>query len=79
VLLKQLPERDHFILGIQRVDVRQVPQAQGGLHLVNHREKDMPVHDLNPGRDCGGKAVGNDDGKGGGGGGGQDGCGCDDR
>lgn len=75
VLLKQLPERDHFILGIQRVDVRQVPQAQGGLHLVNRREKDLPVHDLNPGRDCGGS----DDGKGGGGGDGKGGCGCDGR
>jgi len=79
VLLKHLPERDHFILGIQRVDVRQVPQAQGGLHLVNRREKDLPVHDLNPGRDCGGKDGGKDDGKGSGGDGGKDGCGCDGR
>ncbi len=79
VLLKHLPERDHFILGIQRVDVRQVPQAQGGLHLVNRREKDLPVHDLNPGRDCGGKDGGRDDGKGSGGDGGKDGCGCDSR
>ena len=74
VLLKHLPERDHFILGIQRVDVRQVPQAQGGLHLVNRREKDLPVHDLNPGRDCGEKGGGKD-----GGGDGQGGCGCDGR
>ena len=71
VLIKQLPERDHFILDIQRVDVRQVPQAQGGLHLVNRREKDLPVHDLNPGRDCGGKGGGKGDGRQGGGGGGD--------
>lgn len=84
VLLKHLPERDHFILGIQRVDVRQVPQAQGGLHLVNRTEKDLPVHDLNPGSGCGGKGAGKDDGKGGGGGSGggggdKGGCGCDGR
>lgn len=78
VLLKQLPERDHFILGIQRVDVRQVPQAQGGLHLVNRREKDLPVHDLNPGRDCNDKGGNDGGGKGDGqgGGGGKGGCDC---
>lgn len=62
VLRKTLPERDHFILGIRRVDVRQVPQAQGGLHLKS-RERDMPAHDLNPDAGCDGG--GKDDGKGG--------------
>jgi hypothetical protein len=70
-LLKELPERDHFILGIQRVDVRQVPQAQGGLHLVNRGERDLPVHDLNKGPDCDGQR---DDP-----GGKPDGCHCDKR
>lgn len=77
VLQKRLPERDQFILGIQRVDVRQVPQAQGGLHLVNRREKDLPLHDLNPVRDCNGKDGGKTDGEGGGDG--KDGCDCSGR
>jgi hypothetical protein len=33
-LLKVLPKDEHFILNIRRADVRDVPQAQGGLHLV---------------------------------------------
>lgn len=49
-LLKTLPERDHHILDIQRVDVRQVPQAEGGLHLVCRNSKaDLPAHDLGGG------------------------------
>ncbi|MEW9699998.1 hypothetical protein [Paenibacillus sp. SI8] len=40
VLLKTLPEEDHYILDIKRTDVRKVPQAEGGLHVVN-RDKDV--------------------------------------
>lgn len=46
---KVLPERDHHILDIRRVDVRQVPQAQGGLHLVCRDKTDLPSHDLGRG------------------------------
>jgi len=55
-LLKALPERDHRILDIQRVDVRKVPQAQGGLHLRCRDQTDMPAHDLGAsgGEDSGG-------------------------
>jgi hypothetical protein len=53
-LLQVLPERDHHILDIKRTDVRQVPQAEGGLHLVCRDRADLPAHDL--GRD--GKAGG---------------------
>jgi hypothetical protein len=60
---KVLPEREHFIMDIQRVDVRQVPQAQGGLHLVNRDKADLPSHDLGRGD---GKP-GHDGGSGGGG------------
>lgn len=45
-LLKVLPERDHHILEIRRVDVRQVPQAEGGLHLVCRDRSELPAHDL---------------------------------
>ena len=54
-LMKTLPERDHFILDIQRVDVRQVPQAQGGLHLVCRDQADLPAHDLGLGGGSGGE------------------------
>jgi hypothetical protein len=46
-LVKALPERDHFILDIRRVDVRTVPQAEGGRHLVCRDQRDLPAHDLN--------------------------------
>jgi len=45
-LLKVIPERDHHILDIRRTDVRQIPQAQGGLHLVCRDNRDLPTHDL---------------------------------
>lgn len=45
-LLKALPDRDHYILDIRRVDVRQVPQAEGGLHLACRDKTDLPAHDL---------------------------------
>lgn len=64
-LLKTLPERDHRILDIQRVDVRKVPQAQGGLHLRCRDQADMPGHDLgaSDGHDSGGAGpCGNGDG-----------------
>ncbi|MGQ3050492.1 MAG: HEAT repeat domain-containing protein [Roseateles sp.] len=51
-LRQTLPERDHFILGIRRIDVRQAPQAQGGLYL-KAKERDVPAHDLNPSSGCG--------------------------
>lgn len=73
-LRKALPERDHFILGIRQVDVRQVPQAQGGLHLKS-RERDMPAHDLNPDAGCDGQG-GNSGGGNGGGKGGDGGSDC---
>ena len=41
-LLKALPERDHHILDIKRVDVRQVPQAEGGRHLVCRDKETCP-------------------------------------
>jgi hypothetical protein len=53
-LLDRLPQRDHFILDIQRVSVQQVPQATGGLHVVCRDQQDaLPLHDL--GRSGGGK------------------------
>jgi hypothetical protein len=49
-LSQRLPERDHHIMGIQRVDVRQVPQAQGGLFLKTRDGRDsLPAHDLDRG------------------------------
>lgn len=46
-LQKHLPQRDHFILDIHRLDVRQVPQATGGLHVVCKAQQDaLPAHDL---------------------------------
>lgn len=33
-LLRILPKKDHFILNIQRKDVREVPQAEGGRYLA---------------------------------------------
>lgn len=51
-LRKTLPERDHVILAIRRIDVRQAPQAQGGLHLKS-KARDVPPHDLNPDSGCG--------------------------
>lgn len=54
-LKKHLPQRDHFILDIQRMDVRQVPQATGGLHVVCKDQQDaLPLHDL--GKSGGGKS-----------------------
>lgn len=44
-LKKILPERDHYILDIKRIDVRQAPQAEGGLHLVCRDKGELPPHD----------------------------------
>ncbi len=41
-LLKALPERDHHILHIRSRDVREVPQAQGGLFLVSRDKDSLP-------------------------------------
>ncbi|CAH1215305.1 hypothetical protein PAECIP111893_03917 [Paenibacillus plantiphilus] len=46
LLLKTLPKQDHSILDIQRTDVRRVPQAQGGLHIVNLDKDELPPPDL---------------------------------
>lgn len=45
-LSKVLPERDHYILDIKRMDVRKAPQAEGGLHLACRGRADVPAHDL---------------------------------
>lgn len=42
ILLKNLPKRDHHILDIRRTDVRAVPQAEGGLNLVQCDEDKLP-------------------------------------
>jgi hypothetical protein len=43
MLQKQLPQRDHYILDIKAIDVRQAPQAEGGLHLVARDEDHLPI------------------------------------
>ena len=50
VLTKLLPERDLFILDIQRRDVRQVPQAAGGESLACRDKDELPPHRLPDGR-----------------------------
>lgn len=40
-----LPERDHHILDIKRIDVRQAPQAEGGLYLVCRDKAELPPHE----------------------------------
>ncbi|MEO6092511.1 MAG: hypothetical protein ABIT04_04700 [Novosphingobium sp.] len=46
-LLKHLPERDQHLIDIKRVDVRTVPQAEGGRFLVCRDSRDdLPSHDL---------------------------------
>lgn len=42
-LQKAMPERDHHILDIKAVDVRQVQQAEGGLHLVPCDKERLPA------------------------------------
>ena len=59
-LKKTLPERDHYILDIKRVDVRQIPQAEGGLHLVCRDKGELPPRD--PPDHHGEKPSGNADG-----------------
>lgn len=44
-LKKTLPDRDHYILDIKRIDVRQAPQAEGGLHLVCRDKGELPPRD----------------------------------
>ncbi|QYR23587.1 hypothetical protein KZ483_12205 [Paenibacillus sp. sptzw28] len=41
-LLKTIDEKDRHIMDIQRTDVRRVPQAQGGLHIVNRDKDELP-------------------------------------
>jgi hypothetical protein len=42
-LQKALPERDHHILDIKVIDVRQAPQAEGGLHLRPCDKERLPA------------------------------------
>jgi hypothetical protein len=63
-LQKHLPQRDHHILDIKAIDVRQAPQAEGGLHLVACDEDHLPTL----GSAAGGKGKTDADGK--------PGCGC---
>lgn len=44
-LKKILPEHDHYILNIKRIDVSQAPQAEGGLHLVCRDKGELPPRD----------------------------------
>lgn len=44
-LKKTLPSRDHYILDIKRIDVRQAPQAEGGLYLVSRDKEELPPRD----------------------------------
>jgi len=64
-LQKQLPQRDHYILDIKAIDVRQAPQAEGGLHLAACDEDHLPTLGSTAG------------GKGGTDAGGKPGCGCE--
>jgi HEAT repeat protein len=45
-LLKSLPKKDHYILDIRRMDVREVPQAEGGLFLARRDREDLSVPPL---------------------------------
>lgn len=42
VLVKVLPKKDQSILDIRRMDVREVPQADGGLYLVSRESDELP-------------------------------------
>ena len=70
VLAKAVAERDQYIMDIQRIDVRQAPQAQGGLYLKCRDSQDaLPGHNL-------GRGLGNEDKPGGSNSGGSSGCNC---
>ena len=43
VLTKALPKKDHYILDIRRMDVREVPQAEGGLFLARRDSDELSV------------------------------------
>jgi hypothetical protein len=63
-LRHRLPERDHHILDIRRVDVRDVHQAEGGRFLAcRDGRDDLPVHDLGAGDGDGTPGKGGNDGK----------------
>ncbi|MEY4540256.1 MAG: hypothetical protein RLZZ306_2013 [Bacteroidota bacterium] len=42
ILRKELPKDFHYILEIQRTDVRKVPQAEGGLFLKTNDKDNLP-------------------------------------
>jgi HEAT repeat protein len=46
VLVKVLPKKDQFILDIRRVDIREVPQAEGGIFLVSRDSDELPPPQL---------------------------------
>jgi HEAT repeat protein len=52
-LMKNMPESDHHILDIKAIDVRQAPQAEGGLHLKPCDREELPA--LGTESDLGGK------------------------
>jgi hypothetical protein len=63
-LKHRLPERDHHILDIRRVDVRDVHQAEGGRFLAcRDGRDDLPVHDLGADDGDGMPGKGGNDGK----------------
>jgi hypothetical protein len=64
-LMKNMPESDHHILDIKAIDVRQAPQAEGGLHLKPCDREELPA--LGTESDLGGKDPGGKTDKG---------CGC---
>ncbi len=46
VLVEVLPKKDHRILDIRRLDVHEVPQAQGGLFLASQDRHELPPPQL---------------------------------
>jgi len=42
VLAKALPKKEHYILDIRRIDVREAPQAEGGLFLASRDRDELP-------------------------------------
>lgn len=45
-LAKALPKNDQYILNIRRMDVREAPQAEGGVFLVNKDAGELPPPQL---------------------------------
>lgn len=45
-LVRALPKKDHYVLDIRRMDVREVPQVQGGLFLAPQDRDELPPPQL---------------------------------